>query len=163
MKVHVLEREQLVPRPQREVFAFFSNARNLEAITPAFLRFRIETPEPIAMRAGSRIAYALSLFGVPLRWLTLIEAWEPEERFVDVQLRGPYALWRHTHTFRAAPGGTLVRDRVEYALPLGWLGEVAHALLVRRTLARIFDHRRDRIARLLAAPPARGDVVPLHG
>lgn len=152
MRTHVLEREQLVPRPLAEVFEFFSDARNLEAITPAFLRFRIETGGRIDLAPGTLIAYRLSLFGLPFRWVTRIEAWEPGRRFVDVQVRGPYRLWRHTHEFSpAGDGATRVRDRVEYALPLGLAGEVAHRALVARTLDRIFDHRRERIAALLPA------------
>jgi ligand-binding SRPBCC domain-containing protein len=157
MADHVLERSQLVPLPRGEVFAFFADAHNLEAITPGFLRFRILTPAPIAMRPGTLIDYRLSLAGLPFSWRTRIEEYEPGVRFVDVQLRGPYARWRHLHAFEDAPGGTWVRDRVEYALPLGRLGDAAHALFVRRTLGRIFDHRRDAIARLLAGgagPPA---------
>jgi ligand-binding SRPBCC domain-containing protein len=148
---HVLERSQHVPRPREEVFRFFADARNLEAITPAFLRFRIATAGPIAMEAGTLIVYRLSLFGLPFRWRTRIEAWEPGIRFVDVQLSGPYRLWRHQHTFEDAPGGTVMRDRVEYELPLGALGAVAHALFVRRALARIFDHRRSAITVRLTA------------
>jgi ligand-binding SRPBCC domain-containing protein len=153
MKVHLLEREQLVARPLDHVFAFFSDARNLEMITPSFLRFAIETPGPIEMRAGARIDYRLSLFGVGFRWRTLIASWEPGRRFVDVQLEGPYRLWRHTHEFAPLDGATLVRDRVEYGLPLGPLGDVVHAAFVRRTLARIFDHRRERIAALVGPAP----------
>src|SRR5689334_16770332 len=107
---HVLERAQRVPRPRDEVFAFFEDARNLEAITPAFLRFRVTTPGPIAMAPGARIEYRLSLFGVPFRWRTEIVEYEPGVRFVDVQRAGPYRLWRHLHAFEDAPGGTLVRD-----------------------------------------------------
>ena len=157
-RTHRLERSVLVARPLEEVFAFFADASNLESITPRFLRFRILTPVPIEMRAGSRIDYALSLFGIPLRWVTRIAAWEPGIRFVDVQERGPYALWRHTHEFERREGATRVRDVVEYALPLGPLGALAHALFVRRALDRIFDFRRDAIRRLLeegGAPPAR--------
>ena len=154
MTVHVLERTQVLPRARREVFAFFAAARNLEAITPAFLRFRILPPVPEHLEAGSLIDYRLSLFGIPFRWRTRIAAWEPERRFVDVQLRGPYALWHHEHTFDDAEGGTRVGDRVEYRLPLGVLGEAAHALAVRRTLERIFDHRNARVASLLGAAAA---------
>ena len=152
---HVLERTQLVPRPRDEVFAFFADARNLEAITPDFLRFEILPPVPARLEAGSLIDYRLSLFGIPFRWRTRIAAWEPGRRFVDVQLRGPYALWHHTHVFEDDPAGTRVSDRVEYRLPLGVLGAVAHPLWVRRTLERIFDHRRDRIAGLLGGSPGR--------
>ena len=154
MPCHVLERVQLVPRPRREVFAFFADAHNLERITPPTLRFRILTPDPIELRAGALIDYRLSLFGVPFGWRTLIEVFEPDVRFVDVQLAGPYRRWHHTHLFEDAPGGTLMRDRVEYQLPLGPLGDLAHAVLVRRQLAAIFDHRREVIARLFPADAA---------
>jgi ligand-binding SRPBCC domain-containing protein len=148
-----LERTQRIPRRKEEVFAFFADAANLEAITPAFLRFRILTPLPIEMRAGARIEYALSLFGVPFTWRTRITVWEPGLRFVDEQESGPYALWRHTHSFEEDGGATTMRDLVEYALPLGPLGILAHGLLVRRTVERIFDHRREVIARRLGPDP----------
>ena len=154
VRTFVLERSAFIPRPRPEVFAFFADAHNLERITPGFLRFQISTPAPIAMGEGARIDYRLSLFGVPFRWRTRIEAWEPGSRFVDVQLSGPYRRWRHTHGFLDAPGGTRVTDRVEYALPFGPLGVLAHALLVRRTLERIFTHRGQKIGELLAASPA---------
>lgn len=154
-RLHRLERVMRVERPRDEVFAFFADASNLEAITPSFLRFRIVTPTPIVLRPGARIDYALSLFGVPLRWRTRISAWEPGARFVDEQEAGPYALWRHTHTFEPDGEATLVRDVVEYALPLGPLGRIAHALFVARALRRIFDFRRDAIARLLAGRGGR--------
>jgi ligand-binding SRPBCC domain-containing protein len=155
MALHLLERSQLVPRPRAEVFAFFADARNLERLTPGFLRFQILTPDPIEMRPGTLIDYRLSLFGVGFGWRTEIEAFVPGERFVDVQLRGPYARWHHTHTFTDAPGGTLIGDRVEYALPLGPLGELAWQLAVRRQLETIFEHRRRIIEAMWGAPPAR--------
>ena len=144
----MLTREQIVPGAPDEVFGFFADAANLEAITPPWLRFRIVTPKPIHMAAGTLIEYRLALHRIPIRWLTRIEVWEPGERFVDVQLRGPYRLWHHTHSFEARDGGTLVRDRVRYALPLGPLGELAHRALVRRDLERIFDFRHERVARV---------------
>ena len=151
MSTHVLEREQLVRRPRGEVFPFFADAANLERITPEFLHFRVLTPLPIAMRPGAIIDYRLRLFGVAFNWRTVIESFEPEMRFVDVQARGPYRLWRHVHDFIEAPGGTLVRDRIEYEVPLGLLGEVARRAFVDRTLARIFDDRRERIAAAFGA------------
>jgi ligand-binding SRPBCC domain-containing protein len=144
-----LEREQVVPRRPAEVFPFFAEARNLEALTPPWLRFQVLTPEPIEMRAGTVIEYRLRLRGAPLRWASLIEEWIPGRRFVDRQLRGPYRLWHHTHEFAPHPDGTLIRDCVRYALPLGPIGAVAHAVLVRRDLARVFDYRRDAVVRLL--------------
>ena len=152
---HVLERSQRIELPAAEAFEFFADAHNLERITPEFLGFSITTTGAIEMRAGALIDYRLRLRGVPLRWRTRIEVWEPPRRFVDLQLHGPYSLWEHTHTFTPdGPGAVLIGDRVRYALPLGPLGEIAHALLVRRDLERIFDHRRSTVARLLGPAAA---------
>jgi ligand-binding SRPBCC domain-containing protein len=149
VKVHRLEREQLVHARLGEVFEFFARAGNLERITPPWLRFRLLTPEPIAMRAGAIIRYRLALHGLPLRWASRIDEWEPGRGFVDRQLSGPYRLWHHRHGFEARGAGTLVRDSVHYALPLAALGEIAHAALVRRDLERIFDYRQARVAELM--------------
>ncbi len=153
--VYRLEREQLLPLPPGETFEFFGDAFNLEAITPPWLHFRVVTPAPVAMDAGTLIEYRLRLHGLPIRWLTRIEAWEPGRRFVDVQLRGPYRLWHHSHTFTPHDGGTLMRDQVHYALPLGPLGRAARAALVQRDLDRIFDFRRDAVAARLGAGSGR--------
>jgi ligand-binding SRPBCC domain-containing protein len=150
MSDRVLTREQHLPGKPAEVFGFFGDALNLERITPAWLSFRVTTPKPIEMGPGTLIEYRLRLHGVPLRWLTRIEVWEPPHRFVDRQLRGPYSRWVHEHTFAAdGPDATLMRDRVEYSLPLGPLGAIADVVLVRRDLARIFDHRAARVARFI--------------
>ena len=150
MSVHQLSREQRLPGAPEDVFPFFGDAHNLEAITPPWLGFRVVTPEPIEMAAGTLIEYRLRLHGVPIRWRTTIAVWDPPRRFVDVQLSGPYRMWHHTHDFEpTADGGTLMTDTVRYALPFGPLGEIAHRLLVRRDLERIFDFRRDEVARRL--------------
>ncbi len=146
---HEISREQLVRAPLDEVFEFFSRARNLEDLTPPFLRFEVITPEPIRMAPGTLIDYRLRLRGVPIRWRTLIEAWEPQRMFVDRQLRGPYRLWHHTHEFEERADGTLVRDRVRYEIPLGVLGTAAHTLFVRHDLERVFEYRREAVVRLL--------------
>jgi ligand-binding SRPBCC domain-containing protein len=104
MGVHTLTREQRLPAPPGEVFAFFADAFNLEAITPPWLGFRIATPAPIVMGPGTLIEYRLRLHRVPIRWLTRIEEWEPGRRFVDVQVRGPYRLCRHSHAFEPDTG-----------------------------------------------------------
>jgi ligand-binding SRPBCC domain-containing protein len=143
-----LERTQFIPRPLPEVFAFFADAKNLEAITPAFLHFHVTTSGPIQIQAGTRIEYRLRLFGIPFGWQTLIESFEPPHYFSDIQLRGPYRRWHHRHEFRPVPGGTEMLDCVDYALPLGPLGSFAHILFVRRMLGKIFDHRAAEIARL---------------
>jgi ligand-binding SRPBCC domain-containing protein len=153
----------IVPRPLPEVWAFFADPHNLEAITPDFLRFRVETSAPIATASGTLIDYRLSLGGIPFRWRTRIEDVAPGASFVDVQLRGPYRRWRHRHTFEDVPGGTRVGDRVEYELPLGALGELAHAAIVRRTLRRIFDHRASRVAALLAPRAPTAAAGPAAG
>jgi ligand-binding SRPBCC domain-containing protein len=148
--VHTIRREQRLPGSPDDVFAFFGDARNLEAITPPLLRFRVLQPDPIEMGVGALIRYRLRVRGVPVGWLTAIRAWDPPHRFVDEQMRGPYALWHHTHTFEALDdGGTLMRDVVRYALPLGPLGELARRLFVRRDLEAIFDYRAARIVELL--------------
>jgi ligand-binding SRPBCC domain-containing protein len=150
---HTLVREQRLPGAPDEVFAFFADAANLEAITPPLLRFRVVSQQPAAMGAGTLIEYRLRLHGVPIRWLTRIGVWEPGVRFADVQLAGPYRWWDHTHEFGPdGDGGTVMRDVVRYALPLWPLGELALPL-VRRDLGAIFDFRRDAVVRRLSARP----------
>ncbi len=151
----LLERVQIVPLGIDEAFAFFADAGNLEAITPPWLRFRILAVQPPAIGEGTLIDYRLTMHHVPVTWRTRIERWEPPRRFVDLQIRGPFARWEHTHTFEAHPDGTLIRDRVAYRMPFGMLGAVAHRLLIGRDLERIFDYRRDALARLLAEPLRR--------
>lgn len=153
--MHHIKREQLLPVELPEIYNFFSQARNLERLTPPWLRFEVLTPEPIEMRAGTLISYRLRLHGVPMRWVTRIDAWEPGRRFVDRQLRGPYKVWEHTHEFIARADGTLVRDHVRYALPFGPFGALAHVAFVKRDLERVFEYRRDAVQQLLSSAPAQ--------
>lgn len=149
-RVHVLERQQRVELPIDRAFEFYGDARNLERITPPWLGFEVTTPAPIEMGVGTLIEYRLRLHRVPVRWRTRIEAWEPPRRFVDAQVKGPYSLWEHTHTFESdGPEATIIRDRVRYSIPFGPLGEVANRLLVRRDLRQIFDYRQEAVAREL--------------
>ena len=143
----MLECEQILSGSPQDVFPFFADARNLEAITPPLLRFSVVTPEPIEMGVGTLIQYRLRLHGVPVRWLTSIQVWDPPHRFVDVQVRGPYALWHHTHTFEPHDGGTVMRDVVRYAIGFGPLGTLAHRAFVRRDVEAIFAFRRAALAR----------------
>ena len=142
----VLVREQAFPRRREELFAFFADPSNLEAITPPWLNFRIVTPMPVQMGAGTLLDYRLRLFKVPFGWRTRIEAWDPPRRFRGVQIEAPYATWYSRHEFEERDGGTLMRDTVRYAVPCGPLGAAARVLLVRRWLDRIFDFRRDVLA-----------------
>ncbi len=144
-KPYTLEREQWVPRPLDEVFSFFSDAANLEELTPAWLEFSILTPSPIEMKAGAMIDYRLSWHGIPMGWKTEITLWEPPHRFEDLQLKGPYRLWRHTHRFQASGSGTLISDTVRYALPFGPVGRLVHAVSVRRNVEAIFAYRNEKV------------------
>ncbi len=149
MTPYSLHREMWVPLPLPRAFDFFSRAENLERITPPWMHFRILTPRPIQMRQGATIAYALRVRGIPLRWLTEIERWNPPFEFVDVQRKGPYRLWRHTHRFSDVAGGTSIVDIVDYALPFGWLGRLVHRMQVARDLSKIFDYRAEQVEALL--------------
>ena len=148
--VNFLERVVLIPRPRAEVFPFFAEARNLERITPQFVRFEVVNAGPIAMRAGALIDYKLGLYGMRFRWRTQIEEWAPPEFFVDVQLKGPYRLWRHRHSFEEVSGGTLMRDVVEYEVGWGWPGAVAGRVFVRRSVEQIFEYRNRAIREIFA-------------
>ena len=142
-----LQAELFVPRPRNEVFAFFSDASELQTLTPPWLHFSILTPAPIAMAAGTRIDYQLRLHGIPLRWQSLISVWEPPLRFVDEQTRGPYRRWHHEHAFTEVEGGTMCRDTVDYAV-LG--GRLVEALFVRPDIRRIFAFRQQKMRELFA-------------
>ena len=144
MKIRQFEAELWLPRPREEVFGFFSDAANLDTITPPWVKFRTVTPGPIEMRAGTLIDHRLRIHGFPIRWRTKITAWEPPARFVDEQLRGPYRLWIHEHLFEERDGGILMRDRVRYAVPFDFF---VHSLLVRRDVERIFAYRTECLKR----------------
>ena len=156
MSVHILTRQQELDGTPEDVFPFFADATNLEAITPPLLAFQVTTPRPIAMHAGTLIEYRLKVHRVPIRWRTLIEEWRPSELFVDTQIKCPYKLWHHTHTFEPLPGGrTLMGDVVRYSIGYGPLGDLARALFVGRDVASIFDYRAEVIEPLLAADVER--------
>ena len=149
MKEYTLQVELWLPRPRDEVFAFFSDAVNLQALTPPWVNFEVLTPAPIILRAGALIEYRIKVHGLPIRWRTEIAEWNPPNQFVDVQLRGPYTLWHHTHTFEERDGGTLCRDHVRYR-PRG--GALIHRLFVRRDVERIFQYRQERLRALFPTP-----------
>jgi ligand-binding SRPBCC domain-containing protein len=156
---YTLEAQQWVPHAPEIVFEFFKDPQNLPKITPAWLGFLLEQQSTPQIGAGTEFVYKLYWMGIPYRWRSRIEDWAPNERFVDVQLRGPYILWHHTHTFTRAGNGTLLGDCVRYRLPFGPFGMLGRALMVRRQLDEVFEFRQRKIAEkysggkvLLAAP-----------
>lgn len=138
MKTYRLETQLWLPQPRDLVFEFFANPRNLERLTPAWLHFEILTPLDTVIRRGTRLDYRLRIRGIPLRWQSEIVSWEPPRGFVDRQTRGPYSLWLHQHTFTEINQGTPVGDRVEYAVPGGW---IVQRFFAAPDLERIFHYR----------------------
>lgn len=147
-----LETATVLPLAVDQVFGFFANAENLQRITPPELAFHILTPTPIDIEEGTIIDFRLRLFVVPFHWRTRIVQWQPNDQFIDEQIRGPYRSWRHLHTFTECEDGTRMTDRVEYRLPLQPLGALVLPL-VRRQLDRIFRYRASTIRRELARDP----------
>ena len=141
--MHV-ESDLWLPRPLDEVFAFFSDAANLERLTPPWLHFRILTPKPIAMRRGTLIDYSIRIHGLPISWQSEISVWDPPHQFVDIQRRGPYRRWHHTHGFAAVKGGTHVTDVVEFDVPFGFIA----GRFVKRDVENIFAFRTEALSTL---------------
>ncbi len=149
MAEHILKLETVLDRARDEVFDFFSDAGNLERITPPELNFVITTPQPFEIKLGTLIDYQLRLRGFPLKWRTEITLWDPPNAFVDTQLSGPYRQWIHHHLFEElGPNRTRITDEVKYRLPLEPLGDLAH-FFVRRELNYIFGYRQMVVKELL--------------
>jgi ligand-binding SRPBCC domain-containing protein len=148
MKMFHFQAELWLPRPRDEVFAFFSNALNLEKITPPWLQFRVTTPVPIQMQVGTEIDYRIKIRGIPARWRSRITVWDPPNRFIDEQLRGPYRKWIHEHGFTEERGGTTCKDHVQYAPPGG---AIINTLFVERDVRNIFAHRTQRLLEIFGA------------
>ena len=148
----------MAARRRDEVFAFFADASNLDRLTPPWLGFRIATPLPIVMAAGTSIDYRISVHGVPMRWRSEISVWQPPERFVDRQVKEPSRRWIHTHTFAEEGEGTRVSDRVEYAV---FGGAVINRVLVARDLQRIFTFRVQELRRLFDVTDDEPPVVTI--
>ncbi len=149
MPKYLLERTQLIESDLTKVFSFFENPHNLKHITPPWLNFRVKATTDETIGRGTLIRYTISWLGLPLRWESLIARYEKNVVFADEMLKGPYKSWYHTHEFKEVAGGVEMTDRVEYQLPLRWLGRIAHAVMIRRQLEAIFDFRAAAIARTL--------------
>jgi ligand-binding SRPBCC domain-containing protein len=138
MRTYQLRTQLWLPQSREEIFSFFSDPENLDRLTPPWLHFEILTAPSIEMRKGALLDYRLKLHGIPIRWQSEIADWEPPNRFVDRQTRGPYTLWVHEHTFSEHNGGTLVGDKVLYS-PLG--GRLIQKFLIAPDLQKIFRYR----------------------
>ena len=154
MNIHEFNTELWLPRPREVLFQFFSNAANLDRITPRWLHFEIVTPQPLEIRQGSLIDYRLRVRGFALRWRTRINEWQPPRRFVDEQIRGPYRRWIHEHTFESERGGTLIRDRLSYAVPFDFL---LHRVFVRPDIEKIFRFRSESLRAIFSEGPANSE------
>lgn len=158
MKVHTLTRSQRIDRPVDEVFAFFAKPENLALITPSSLNFHILTPKPIDMAVGTLIDYTVKIMGMRVFWRSLITHYDSPREFVDEQLKGPYRLWHHRHSFREIDGGTLIEDNVAYALPFSFIGDIVHGIYVRRNLESIFDFRARAISEIFETQASEGQT-----
>lgn len=154
MSIYTLKTQMWVPQSVKDTFAVFEDPRNLGRITPPWLTFRMLTRDPV-MQLDSVFDYELRWNGLPIRWRSLITDYEPPFFFVDLMAKGPYRFWRHKHTFHPTEEGTLVTDEVDYAMPLGWLGELAHKLHVSKQLKEIFRYRQMSLNEVLAGGNAR--------
>jgi len=141
MKLHILNKQTLINKPLEEVFSFFSKPGNLNLITPPELGFEILTELPFEMKKGAVIDYVIKLKGIPLKWKTEITKWEPPFLFEDTQLKGPYKIWIHEHSFKETKSGTIMTDIVKYRSP-GWIFEfILHNLFVKKNVSSIFNYR----------------------
>lgn len=142
MKLYTLDSIQFINKPIEDVFEFFSNPDNLSVITPPKLGFKILTPTPINMSVGRLIDYKIYLMGIPIHWRTLITDFDPPHTFIDQQIKGPYTIWHHTHTFQKVDGGVEIKDRVVYSIPFSILGRILNFLWIRKDLENIFNYRK---------------------
>jgi hypothetical protein len=149
MPDYIAESRVWLPKPRAEVFGFFADPANLPLTMPRALGVRVLAAPPV-LTAGAVCDLRIGWLGLPLRWRSVIREFDPPVRFVDVQVRGPYARWEHRHLFLADAGGTWMEDRVTYRLPLGPLGRLAHTLLVGRQLRALWTYRRQKVSELLA-------------
>ena len=153
-RIFELHRRQEVNAPLADVFAFFERPDNLSRITPGDMGFVILTPPPLRTRDGAILDYVLRVLGVQIHWRTMITSYNPPHHFVDEQLLGPYLFWHHAHRFEETPNGCAIIDDVRYVMPFGPLGEIAHALFVKRQLTHIFDYRSRRISEMFGDSPS---------
>lgn len=143
---------QFVPKTLDQVFPFYANEQNLETITPSFLNFKVLGKNTPTIKEGTKIDYKLSLHGIPFFWRTEIVSWKPPLLFIDIQLKGPYKKWHHTHRFESLGNGTLISDEIRYQVPFGFLGSLIAGRKVASDIKAIFAYRREVIAKKFENP-----------
>lgn len=149
MKVFKLYRKQKLPISIEEAWEFFSSPKNLKEITPDYMDFQITNDIPEKMRSGTIITYTVKpMFGIPISWVTEITHVDEPGYFVDEQRFGPYRMWHHEHTFKEIEDGVEMEDIVNYVLPFGIFGNIAHTLFVKKQLNDIFDYRYKKLEKL---------------
>jgi ligand-binding SRPBCC domain-containing protein len=161
MTLYTLHKKQFIQRPLLDVFSFFERPENLATITPSWLGFRLLTRSPVLMKKDAVIEHSVRVMGVRVRWKSLIREYEPPFRFVDVQLKGPYAFWHHTHVFTEVNGGTLISDEIQYAMPLGVIGKIVQRVAVKRQLDDIFAFRAEMIKRIFGGEEFLGGELSM--
>ena len=148
MDCYELNSHQFIHAPIEKVFSIFSKPENLENITPERLHFTIHTPSPIPMNVGQIIDYTIRIRGIPMHWRSRIASYDPPNHFIDEQIKGPYSIWHHTHTFVDKDGGTYIIDHVKYKIPFGFIGKIANSVWVSRDLNSIFSYRKKAIVKI---------------
>jgi ligand-binding SRPBCC domain-containing protein len=150
--MHQYTAQQLLPMSLEEAWDFFSSPKNLSKITPPEMKFKILNQNlPQDVHEGMLIDYSVRpLWNIPMRWQTKIEKVEKLKSFTDSQLKGPYKVWQHTHTFTAVANGVLMNDVVLYKLPFGFIGRLVHSLIVKNKVAEIFEFRTQTLKQLFA-------------
>ncbi len=137
----ILTSDQWVPHDLGKIFAFFSDAYNLERLTPPFLHFKVLSMTTPEIGEGTEIHYKLKVHGMPIRWMSRITDWDKPRAFSDIQVSGPYRYWCHRHLFETDAGGTWIRDRVHYKPPMGFLGLWIAGKFVADDVSKIFRYR----------------------
>ena len=147
MAIQRITDELLIPIPLEQAWDFFTNPRNLAKLTPKEMKFRhVFEPDADRVYKGMYLVYKVSpIGGIPLTWVTEITEVLPKQRFVDDQIKGPFARWHHIHEFEARGDKTLIRDILYYQMPFGFLGSIAHFLFAKKQVGQIFSFRKDRM------------------
>jgi len=149
MKIYTKTGKQNLPISVDQAWEFLSDPKNLKAITPPYMGFDIISGGDRPMFPGQIIQYIVTpVFGIRTKWVTEITHVKDKEYFVDEQRFGPYALWHHKHFIKAIPGGVEMEDIIDYKVPMGFLGQLVHPIIVKPKLDEIFEYRQKKLIEL---------------